>query len=347
MKVFAAFLLTCTCSIVHANMAMAEQTRVLPNAQLATPPSPPSGFVPPPLNPRGVQLETRQLSNGVYALMSNTPFADNAGFIVGEDAVLVIDSHFNGKMGLQIIDAVRTVTDLPIRYLLNTNAFGDHVFGNYVFPADTRIIAHQSTIDSLSISTVEGIAQTMRGTVNGDLSVFNGVKLRLPDIGFDTIWSVDLGDRIVEMHWFGAGMSPHDSIVYLPKEKIAWTANLIFGAGTIPWARSGGIADYRDTLSKMAETISPNTIVPGHGKIVSGEAIQNYLSYLDEIIEQARRAELNDITAENFAAKAIIDPKYAIEPTLERLMTGFHRWNLQAAYSESKSQQTRYTDASD
>ncbi len=98
----------------------------------------------------------------------------------------------------------------------------------------------------------------------------------------------------------------------------------------------------------MAETISPNTIVPGHGKIVSGEAIQNYLSYLDEIIEQARqRAELNDITAENFAAKAIIDPKYAIEPTLERLMTGFHRWNLQAAYSESKSQQTRYTDASD
>ena len=92
--------------------------------------------------------------------MSNTPFADNAGFIVGEDAVLVIDSHFNGKMGLQIIDAVRTVTDLPIRYLLNTNAFGDHVFGNYVFPAETRIIAHQSTIDSLSISTVEAVSYT-------------------------------------------------------------------------------------------------------------------------------------------------------------------------------------------
>ena len=117
----------------------------------------------------------------------------------------------------------------------------------------------------------------MRGTVNGDLSVFNGVKLRLPDIGFDTIWSVDLGDRIVEMHWFGAGMSPHDSLRVCP----------------------------------------------------------------------SARPNLNDITAENFAANAIIDPKYAIEPTLERLMTGFHRWNLQAAYSESKSQQTRYTNASD
>ena len=336
MKVFTAFLLTCALSTVHADIAPAEQTDVLPNARLATPPSPPPGFIPPPLNPRGIELETRQLSDGAYARMSNTPFADNAGFIVGEDAVLVIDSHFNGEMGQQIIDAVRAVTDLPIRYLLNTNAFGDHVFGNHVFPEDTRIIAHQGTIDSLSISTVEGIAQTMRGTVNGDLSVFDGVKLRLPDVGFDTVWSVDLGDRVVEMHWFGPGMSPHDSVVYLPKEKIAWTANLLFGADTIPWARSGGVADYRATLRKMADTISPNTIVSGHGRIASGKAIHRYVSYLDDILEQAKQAALSNTTGDDFSANAIIDPKYVIEPELETLMTGFHRWNLQAAYRESR-----------
>ena len=336
MKVFAAFLMTCALLPAFADTVPTEHVVVLPNAQLATRPSPPPGFIPPPLNPKGIRLETRQLSDGVYALMSNTPFADNAGFIVGESAVLVIDSHFNGEMGQQIIDAVRAVTNLPIRYLLNTNAFGDHVFGNHVFPDDTLIVAHQSTIDSLSISTVEGIAQTMRGTVNGDLSVFSGVKLRLPDVGFDTVWSVDLGGRIVEMHWFGGGMSPHDSVVYLPKEKIAWTANMIFGAGTIPWARSGGVADYRATLSKLADTISPNTIVSGHGEITSGDAIGRYLSYLDEILEQARQAALNDTTVEDFVDTAIIDPKYAIEPALKPLMTGFHRWNLQAAYQETR-----------
>ena len=336
MKVFAAFLLACALSTVYTDIALAEQTGVLPNAQLATAPSPPPGFIPPPLNPRGAQLETRQLSDGVYALMSNTPFADNAGFVVGQDAVLVIDSHFNGEMGQQIIDAVRAVTELPIRYLLNTNAFGDHVFGNHVFPEDTLIIAHQGTIDSLSISTVEGIAQTMRGTVNGDLSVFDGVKLRLPNVGFDAFWSVDLGGRVVEMHWFGPGMSPHDSVVYLPKEKIAWTANLIFGAGTIPWARSGGVADYRATLTQMASTISPNTIVSGHGRIAGGESIQRYVSYLDDILEQARQAALSNTTSDDFSANAIIDARYAIEPELKTLMTGFHRWNLQAAYRESQ-----------
>ena len=173
---------------------------VLPNSQLISPRPPPPGFVPPPLHPGRVVLETRRLSEGVYALMANTPFNDNAGFVVGTEAVLVIDSHFNGAMGLQIIEAVRRVTNLPIKYLLNTNAFGDHVFGNYVFPEDTQIVAHQSTIDSLSMSSVEGMSRTMARTVGGDLSVFEGVKLRVPDVGFHDKWKVDLGDKVVEMY---------------------------------------------------------------------------------------------------------------------------------------------------
>lgn len=325
------------CVVLNVN------AQVLPNAQLATQPSPPTGFQPPPLNPTGVKLQTRKLSDGVYALMSNTPFADNSGFVVGNNAVLVIDSHFNGEMGGQIIDAVKAVTDLPIRYLLNTNAFGDHVFGNYVFPKDTLIVAHNSTIDALRISSVEGMAKTMRGTVGGDLSVFKGVELRVPDIGFDTFWSVDLGDKVVEMHWFGPSMSPHDSVVYLPREKIAWTANLIFGANTIPWARSGGIADYQKTINNLAATIQPVTIVSGHGKIAGAEAIPNYQTYLSHILERAREAAGRGANIEDFYADAEIDQAFPIEPALAKLMTGFHRWNLREAFLESAEQQSSNT----
>jgi hypothetical protein len=73
--------------------------------------SPPPVYPPPPLNPTGVVLETRPLSEGVYALLSNTPFADNEGFIVGREAVLVVDSGFNGRIGQQIINSVRRVTE--------------------------------------------------------------------------------------------------------------------------------------------------------------------------------------------------------------------------------------------
>lgn len=330
---------TCVCLLV-ASLLLASapfaNAQVLPNSQLAEPPTPPPGFLPPPLNPTGVVLETRQLADGVYALMSNTPFTDNAGFVVGKDAVLVIDSHFNGGMAEQIIQAVRAITDLPIRYLLNTNAFGDHVFGNFVFPKDTQIVAHQSTIDALAVSSVAGMAQTMARTVGGDLSVFDGVQLRLPNIGFEDSWSVDLGGIIVEMYWFGPGMSPNDSVVYLPAEKIAWTANLVFGKGTIPWARSGDISTYQTTLDNFADTIKPTIIVPGHGNIVSGDLLNSYRQYLAEVVAQASTAAADGRTVDDLVNNAEINKEYEITASLKQLMTGFHRWNLKAAYKEAQ-----------
>ena len=307
---------------------------VLPNSQLILSRPPPAGFVPPPLHPRGIVLETRRLGKGVYALMANTPFNDNAGFIVGNESVLVVDSHFNGDMGLQIIEAVKLVTDLPIKYLLNTNAFGDHVFGNYVFPEETQIIAHQSTIESLKLSSVEGISRTMARTVGGDFSVFEGVKLRVPNVGFKEKWEVDLGDKVVEMHWFGSGMSPHDSVVYVPDVKIAWTANLIFGGGSIPWARSGGIKKYRQTLLHLSQTIQPVTIVSGHGDIVGGDMVKRYIEYLGETMKTAEESVLEGGSMNDLVSDAQIPSGYPIEPELKKLMTGFHRWNLRAAYEE-------------
>ena len=96
-------------SLLVVMFVSAAYAQVLPNSRLAAPLSPPPGFLPPPLHPKGLTLETRELSDGVYALMSNRPFTDNAGFIVGSNEVLVIDSHFNGAMGRQIIEAVRRV----------------------------------------------------------------------------------------------------------------------------------------------------------------------------------------------------------------------------------------------
>ena len=130
----------------------------------------PPWFIPPPLDPTGIELETKRLDEGVYALLSNTPFADNAGFIVGKDCVLVIDAHFNGEMGMQIIEAVKKVTNLPIKYLVNLNAFGDHVFGNYVFPESTVIISHEKTLKFLKDNSLE-ILKFFTG-INAEIAIY-------------------------------------------------------------------------------------------------------------------------------------------------------------------------------
>ena len=77
------------------------------------------------------EYETVKLHDGVFALMSkgySRTLPIILGFIVGNDFVLVIDAHFTGNMGKQIIDAVKKVTDLPIKYLVNLNAFGVIMF---------------------------------------------------------------------------------------------------------------------------------------------------------------------------------------------------------------------------
>jgi cyclase len=311
-------------------LASRGQTPVQP-----PPDTPPPGYLPPPLNPTGVMLETRRLADGVYALLSNTPFADNAGFVVGTESVLVVDSHFNGRMGQQIIDAVRRVTDKPIRYLVNTNAFGDHTFGNYVFPAETRIVANRRTLDTLRATTAAEIARRMAPTVGNDLSVFDGVQLRLPDETFDEQWTVDLGQRRVDARFFGPGMSPSDTVVYVPGARVAWTGNLIFGDGTIPWAQSGGIAAYRATLERLSQALDIGTIVPGHANLTTGAAVTTYKQYLDDVQAAVERAIRDKQSRDEFVAAAKVPERFRIAPPLIPLMTGFHRWNLQRAFREA------------
>ena len=294
----------------------------------------PAWFIPPPLNPEGVELETVKLDDGVYALLSNTPFADNAGFIVGTNSVLVVDAHFNGKMASQIITAVREVTNLPIEYLVNLNAFGDHVFGNYMFPKSTKIISHEKTLNFLKENSLEKRKKIISVTVEGDMTIFDGVEDRLPEITFSDILRIDMGNKVVELHFFGPGMSPSDTVLYLPDSEVAWTGNLVFGKGSIPWARTEKITEYLETMKKFDSKISPNIIVSGHGKIADKSIIDKYISYLSNVISISEELTEKNININSYVQKISLDSDIYIEPNIEDLMEGFHKWNILNGYKQ-------------
>ena len=248
----------------------------------------PEGFIPPPLHPAGAQLETKQLAPGVYALLSDKPPVDNSGFVVGERGVLVIDAHINGAMARQIQAAVRRVTDKPILYLINTNFHGDHTFGNYAFPAETRIVAHRQTAERMR--DFEHEKKLLLATVNNDPTVYADVRLRLPDVVFDDYLRLDLGDRVVEIYHFGPGNTPGDTVVYVPEARVAWTGNLVVGEGTIPFLIEGRAGEYLQTISRFARTLEVDTIIPGHAALTTGAIFDRYLSYLSGLIRSVRSA---------------------------------------------------------
>ena len=316
-------------------MAAAQQTAAAPLSFGGF--APPEGWLPPPLNPSGVQLETRELGPGVYALLSNQPPVDNSGFVVGNRGVLVIDAHINGAMARQIQAAVRAVTDKPILYLVNTNAHGDHTFGNYAFPAETKIVAQRET--AAAMRHFEQEKNMLLATVNGDRSVFADVELRLPDVTFETFLSLDLGGRVVELHHFGPGNTPGDTVVYVPETKTAWTGNLILGAGSIPWAIEGNAPAYLETVARMAARLDIKTIVGGHILIASGDILGTYLRYLSGHIAAVQAAVRDGRSLEQTLAGLPLDEVYlppADSPLAPArpVFQGFHRWNVKKTYLE-------------
>ncbi len=295
----------------------------------------PEGFIAPPLHPAGITLETRALGQGVYALVANHIAVDNSGFIVGARGVLVVDAHINGAMARQIQAAVRRVTAKPILYLVNTNYHGDHTFGNYAFPAETRIIAQRRT--AALMAYFERNKSFMMATVNNDPSVFADVELRLPDLVFDDRLTVDLGGRVVEVYHFGRGNTPGDTVVYEPATKVAWTGNLVVGEGTIPPIFEGDAGAYLATIAGLRRSLDIATIVPGHGSLTDGATINRYLAYLGALIDATRRhSGAGRSLAETLTALPLDRfhplPAEIRQSAVGRFLAGLHRLNVQQAY---------------
>ena len=295
------------------------------------------GFPPPPLHPEGVVLETRELAPGVYALVSNKPPTDNSGFVVGEKGVLVVDSHINGDMARQIQARVREVTDKPILYLVNTNYHGDHTFGNYAFPEDTRIVAHRLTAERMK--DFEHEKKLILATVGDDATILRDTRLRLPDITFNETMRINLGGRVVELYHFGSGNTPGDTVVYVPDAKAAWTGNLVLGGATIPFLIEGGGVDYLATLARFAQTVDAHTIIPGHAFPTTGAILGTYLAYLNDLVHTVRGARLQGHTLEEVLSGNELPATYVIPAdsplaALGDFNTAVHRWNLRVTYGE-------------
>ncbi len=298
---------------------------------------PPAAFIAPPLDPTGVTLATRELAPGVYALLSGAAAVDNSGFVVGERDVLVIDAHINGAMARQIQAAVARVTDKPIRYLVNTNYHGDHTFGNYAFPAETTIIAHRET--AARMVDFEAETALMLRTVNNNPAIFAENRPRLPDLTFDQRLKIDLGGRVVEVHHFGPGNTPGDTVVYVPEAKVAWTGNLVLGEGTIPPIFEGGPGAYLETIARFRRTLPVATIIPGHGAPTTGAILGRYLTYLSGLMETVRAAAGAGLSEDQSVADLVLDDAYlppADSPfaALAPFLSGLHALNVQLAYRE-------------
>jgi len=149
-------------------------------------------------------MEVSEIAPGVfvhqgrYEMQSPENQGDmaNAGIVVGSDAVAVIDTLGSFKVGERLRNAVRAVTDKPIRYVINTHMHPDHVFGNAAFKEDApAFVANHKLARGLASRAERYLATNKR--MLGD-AAFAGIEVILPTVPVDNTMSLDLGGRTAQ-----------------------------------------------------------------------------------------------------------------------------------------------------
>ena len=199
---------------------------------------------------------------GTHALMKaeNRGAIANVGFIVGTNAVAVIDSGGSACDGLRLRLAILEKTDLPIAYVINTHAHPDHVFGNAAFRQDApRFVGHRNLPRALAASGRHYL-EANREIMGPD--ALAGTEIIAPDTVVDARMSLDLGDRTLELTAHATGHTDHDLSVFDSASGTLWTGDLVF-EGHLPVV-DGSLKGWLKVMEELS-ALPARRAVPGHG----------------------------------------------------------------------------------
>ncbi|SHH66354.1 MBL fold metallo-hydrolase [Flavobacterium defluvii] len=259
-----------------------------------------------------VTLKLHKISENIYVVSPSTvetettkgiAQATSAGFIVGEKGVLVIETLLSKRLYDQFFKLIRSVTNKPIVYAINTSDHGDHCFGNYLLPKETIIIQNEFCKENLS-KNYENIKQFMIMLFGKERGIEESVY-RPADItiAINQNMKIDMGrGNIVEVINVGTAQSPADLFVYLksPAGNVLWAGNpFIAESPTIPWLFDGYFLEPVNNLNKIYNMIGDNDIVvPGHGRITNKAGIKYTIDYVEALKANVENAVKKGLTLE-------------------------------------------------
>jgi glyoxylase-like metal-dependent hydrolase (beta-lactamase superfamily II) len=224
-------------------------------------------------------VELKQISTRLYEVIGGR--GANGGAYIGDDGVLLIDSKMDKKSVDQTLEAIQEVTDKPIRFLVNTHSDGDHVAGNRYFPRTIPIIAHENCRNEF-----------FHATRNGSPSEWNKPELApfVPSLTFRDRMNLFLGEKRVELWYFGVGHTTGDAVVYFPEERVAFLGDQVFfGRPQLIHSYKGGNSlEHVKTVAKLLETLDVQRFCTGHSEIQDRRAIQTHLEQMKNKQEKVR-----------------------------------------------------------
>ena len=243
-----------------------------------------------------VEMSLRQVAPHTWIVqgatgtaVENQGFISNAGFVVTELGVVVIDALGTPSLAVMLMDLIRTVTDQPVRMVITTHYHADHIYGLQVFKeAGATIVAPAGARDYLSSEVAPTLLAARRELLFP--WVDEDTYLVPPDELIDRQKTFTLGGVSFTVIPLGAAHSEGDQAVLVEPDTVLFSGDIIF-EGRTPFVGDADTRQWLTALQRM-EGMKLAALVPGHGSLAVNpdQAVAQtraYISKLREVMEQA------------------------------------------------------------
>jgi glyoxylase-like metal-dependent hydrolase (beta-lactamase superfamily II) len=314
--------------------------------------------------------ETVEVATGVYLFVSK-PYGDvgldgNAVAIVSDEGVLVFDSNGTPASSALVLAAIRRLTDRPVRYVVNSHWHWDHWYGTETYATafpGVQVIAHEKTRTMMAgpaiefnrpgieaqlpghIASLEKRAQAdakLRPLLDEDrffLEQKTNARLVLPSLTYTDRLTLHLGGREIQVRHHDRAVTPGDTFLYLPAERIVVAGDLL--VNPVSFALSSYPTGWLKTLEAI-DALDPAVIVPGHGQPLRDKALlRAHMDVMRELLKTGKDAKARGLDADQARDEALPRLRTAMiamtrdDPTLnEQFRIYLADWFMHRVYDE-------------
>jgi len=283
----------------------------------------------------GKAFRFNQVKPGIYHAVGTGSLAvvGNSSFIVNDDDVIVVDDHVSPAAAWVLLEEIKTVTNKPVRTVINTHFHFDHAHGNQIFDPTVQIIGHEFTRRMLLSNSIgmplyqnyvtglptqiEGLKkqiasatdaaakvklQTQLQVTENNLASQKELKPTPPNITLTNQMTLFRGTREIQIRFLGRGHTAGDVVVYLPNEKVVMTGDFLTAAlSNMSDSFPNEWADSLDALKKL----DFETVLPGHGEAFTDKAkIDYFQAYIRDVWNEVSRLKKQGMSAEEASKRA-------------------------------------------
>ncbi|GLV86349.1 MBL fold metallo-hydrolase [Streptomyces lavendulae subsp. lavendulae] len=262
-----------------------------------------------------------QPAAGVYAYVQPDGgwCLNNAGFVSDGGRTLLVDTAATERRALALREAV-TAAGVPLpRTVVNTHHHGDHTYGNGVFAPEALIVGHDD-------ARAEQLTAGHQLELIWPATDFGAIEIVPPDLTFSERLTLHVGGIEVRVIHPGVAHTTGDAVVWLPRQRVVFTGDLVFAGGT-PFLAMGSLSGSLRAL-ELLRSLGAETVVPGHGPLTDASAYEATERYLRFVAELAREGREKGLTPLEVAQGADLG-EFAAWRESERLVANVHR-----AYAE-------------